>query len=775
MKIIKPIIVSIALIMSLFVVNRAVAGPYWEPTINGHTFKGKETRPFILIETQDCRVVTPNANDAFSRQMNETGYTDLGCVGSVREFLIDNSGGKFEPTFVVMGPVMLPLPMYVEEGEGECYHRDNGRMIGHAVEYANKMYPDLDFNVFDNDKSGEMDPVFVCYPTSGPHVPWPHASGINGSGWTVNGFKVPGLPVGNYAIGPERSPAGTQAGYSLFLHEFGHTLGLPDDYSGRLGKFSIYCDGTFDGGIIPVNFSAAERLILGWLDYEVIDHDGEYTLESLSKNKGLMLKTDNPDEYFLFSYRDNSGVDTPWDSKFAFGGMLVWHIDRSQNTVTWTDDKGNLKSSTAMGMWHGNAPNGAPDHPCHKLIDADGQYKPYASDYRGSLYFPGTDNVTRLNSSTHPHFKSWDGNPLNIDITNIRKDAATNTIKFNVAFEGMAALKVNVVDKQGGTAQTNAYISLAPVNSPDKKVEGNTELIGNAIFTSLEAGEYQIIVDRQGYKLYMETITIVNGSSTITIKLDAPGTGGTVESIDMGMETLSLATGESYTVHPVVKPLDVANRSLTWESSDSSIARVEANGTVRGVSSGTTTITATSVQTPSVSASFTVNVSFGTDNIAVTPFQRDAKVSWPGYNPDIEWVVRFRTKGAADYVSTPAQSATLIYLRGLSPGAEYEGIVETAVSGNVAPVTFSFTTNVLTSDFPVIGLTTKRFKVGDTIPLIASNITAEDTTVKWKINKAPVDSGDYKFTASGKCELRAEITYSDGSTDVLIKDLEIAK
>ena len=82
-----------------------------------------------------------------------------------------------------------------------------------------------------------------------------------------------------------------RGGYTTFLHEFGHTLGLTDDYSGRLGRFSIYCDGTFNGGIIPVNFNAMERLMLGWLDYEVIDREGEYTLEPLAKNKGLLLKT----------------------------------------------------------------------------------------------------------------------------------------------------------------------------------------------------------------------------------------------------------------------------------------------------------------------------------------------------------------------------------------------------------------------------------------------------------------------------------------------------
>lgn len=100
------------------------------------------------------------------------------------------------------------------------------------------------------------------------------------------GLVLDGKLVDSYAISQEMASETIRGGYTTFLHEFGHTLGLTDDYSGRLGRFSIYCDGTFNGGIIPVNFNAMERLMLGWLDYEVIDREGEYTLEPLAKNKG---------------------------------------------------------------------------------------------------------------------------------------------------------------------------------------------------------------------------------------------------------------------------------------------------------------------------------------------------------------------------------------------------------------------------------------------------------------------------------------------------------
>lgn len=220
------------------------------------------------------------------------------------------------------------------------------------------------------------------------------------------GLVLDGKLVDSYAISQEMASETIRGGYTTFLHEFGHTLGLTDDYSGRLGRFSIYCDGTFNGGIIPVNFNAMERLMLGWLDYEVIDREGEYTLEPLAKNKGLLLKTNNPDEYFLFENRSNSGDITPWDSYFEYGGMLVWHIDRSQNIVTWSDGSG-THSNTAMGMWGMNAPNGSPSHPCHELIEADNDNNP--SSYRAGMYFPGTRQVTKLSSQTHAEFKTWPG------------------------------------------------------------------------------------------------------------------------------------------------------------------------------------------------------------------------------------------------------------------------------------------------------------------------------------------------------------------------------
>ena len=95
-----------------------------------------------------------------------------------------------------------------------------------------------------------------------------------------------GLWVGDYTIQPENG------GISVFAHEFGHDLGLPDNYDtsgapiengvnwwtimaqSRVGKPT-------DGGIgeQAADFGAWDKLQLGWLDYEIVAAGQERKLE----------------------------------------------------------------------------------------------------------------------------------------------------------------------------------------------------------------------------------------------------------------------------------------------------------------------------------------------------------------------------------------------------------------------------------------------------------------------------------------------------------------
>ena len=97
---------------------------------------------------------------------------------------------------------------------------------------------------------------------------------------------------------------------------------------------------------------------------------------------------------------------------------------------------------------------------------------------------------------------------------------------------------------------------------------------------------------------------IKKGTATITAKTDDGGFTATcvitvnegdkkVTGITLTPTTNTIKPGDSFVITPTVTPVDAADKSVTWSSSDSSIARVDSTGKVTALKAGTVTITAT--------------------------------------------------------------------------------------------------------------------------------------------------------------------------------------
>ena len=84
-----------------------------------------------------------------------------------------------------------------------------------------------------------------------------------------------------------------------------------------------------------------------------------------------------------------------------------------------------------------------------------------------------------------------------------------------------------------------------------------------------------------------------------------------VTSLELNKYSLTLQEKGSDTLTVTVEPADAANQDVTWESSNTSIATVSADGTVTAISAGTATITATAQDGSGVSASCTLTVTHG--------------------------------------------------------------------------------------------------------------------------------------------------------------------
>lgn len=97
-----------------------------------------------------------------------------------------------------------------------------------------------------------------------------------------------------------------------------------------------------------------------------------------------------------------------------------------------------------------------------------------------------------------------------------------------------------------------------------------------------------------------------DGAKTASCRVTVKNPVIEVSSIVISQAALTLTEGDSYTLSAVVTPDNASDKSLSWSSSDNSIASVE-NGVVKALSAGSAVITVFS-SNPNVSASCTVEV-----------------------------------------------------------------------------------------------------------------------------------------------------------------------
>jgi hypothetical protein len=213
-----------------------------------------------------------------------------------------------------------------------------------------------------------------------------------------------------------------------FNHEVGHTIGIQDLY-GDYGTLS-YLTLMDDSWALPPNdFSAYERLLLGWVKPQVISQ----TKRAISLSQpgdhmqAIRIPGARQSEYFLIEYRrrptDGFGSTAP----VAYDGLTVLHV---------------LNGST-QGQ----------DPPLLKLEPADGSNRPATTPTQTDFFYPGNPGM-RLPAPFRSYFggkevfrlshlKRTQGRGLAFDIEIAPKSAPANLLA-NPSFErGSGALADN--------------------------------------------------------------------------------------------------------------------------------------------------------------------------------------------------------------------------------------------------------------------------------------------------------------------------------------------
>ena len=410
---------------------------------------GKKHFLVILVEFTNCHFSTSeDPHAAFNALLNEQGYSVNGGTGSARDYYYDNSHGLFEPVFDVYGPVQLDTT-YAYYGQND-YSGNDKRAEQAIIDACTKLDGEIDFTRYDNDSDGYVDLVFMYYAGKGEadggntNTIWPHQWEISSAGKSL---KLDGKQIDSYACTNEvvgmGELEGKMCGIGTACHEFAHAMGLPDfydvDYADNGQAAGLFFFSTMDSGAYnnegrtPPFFNIEERIMLGWLEEDVIldfPKTGTYTLPSVDENVAYRTLTDMDGEYFVYECRGSNG----WDAALSSHGLVVYHVDKSGRTVRL-----NYGTSSARNLWENwetyNSINENGSHPCFYIVpsaDQDnllyGHYRyngDYYFDYSYSegIPFPGSEKVT----SFVP--KSWNGVESETSFKDISYSKGTVTLK----------------------------------------------------------------------------------------------------------------------------------------------------------------------------------------------------------------------------------------------------------------------------------------------------------------------------------------------------------
>ncbi len=146
-------------------------------------------------------------------------------------------------------------------------------------------------------------------------------------------------------------------------------------------------------------------------------------------------------------------------------------------------------------------------------------------------------------------------------------------------------IKLNLKKATLAKGQTQKLVAtVTPADAANKKVDWTSS---DAAVASVD--KYGKVKARQVGTATI-TATTQDGGKAATFKITV---GPAVEGIALNMDTASLQPGKKVRLKATITPGDAVDKTVSWKSSNPSVATVSENGTVRGVATGKATITAT--------------------------------------------------------------------------------------------------------------------------------------------------------------------------------------
>jgi uncharacterized protein YjdB len=159
--------------------------------------------------------------------------------------------------------------------------------------------------------------------------------------------------------------------------------------------------------------------------------------------------------------------------------------------------------------------------------------------------------------------------------------SAQCTVTVTMPVEGISLDKTSLVIGRGNTATLKATVT--PADASDKSIVWSSSdasvasVSDKGVVTAIKKGKAVITANASGH------------TASCNVEVNVP-----VTEITLSESSLKLKRGETYTLVATVNPADADDPTVVWSTSNSSVAKVDANGKITAVSSGNAVIKASS-------------------------------------------------------------------------------------------------------------------------------------------------------------------------------------
>ncbi len=315
-----------------------------------------------------------------------------------------------------------------------------------------------------------------------------------------------------------------------------------------------------------------------------------------------------------------------------------------------------------------------------------------------------------------------------------------------VEITGVEILNNNISLTVGNKFKLNYKVS--PDNATDKSVTWSSSndkvvSVNNGELTAKSVGNSTI------------TIKTKNGK-TASIKINVLSNDIAASSISLNASNKTISIGESFTLSPSIQPSNATNVTITWSSSNTSVATVN-NGIIKGIKAGTAIITVRTNNGKTAICNVTVN-EVSANSISLNKSSATIKI---GESTTLSATVS--PSNATNKTITWSSSNTSVATvnNGIIKGIKAGTATITAKTSNGKAATCTITVSNIDVTSVSLDKTSANIKVGETTSLTAtvSPSNATNKTITWSSSDtsvATVENGTIKGIKAGTATITAK-------------------